>query len=138
AAAIEHGIVSVLSGARSLSPDLILRHVLMSGLDDEKNKPLLDMAKAGVEEVFWGIAKEHLAYERKPSSLRSLFHAIALTATIEELRMDKPVPSWKAHLLPERARSRAVVFVDNWLNHVEHCAVYEELAGQAWRDLEMD
>jgi len=135
---VEHGIVAVLSGAKSMSPELILRHVLMGGLDEANNKPLSDMGKAGVAEVFWGIAGDYLAYESTHPGLRSLFHAIVITATIEELRMDKPVAAWKAHQLHERVASRTVVFVDNWLTHVDHCKVYEELATQAWRDMEMD
>jgi uncharacterized protein (TIGR02687 family) len=135
---MDRGIVTVLAGARSTSSELIIRHVLMGGLDDDTNKPLGEMTKTGVEQVFWLIAKEHLAYEGTPPTLRSLFHAIVLTATVEELRLDKPMAGWKAYLLPDRARSRAVVFVDNWLTHSEHCQAYEELSAQAWRDLEMD
>lgn len=136
---VERGIVAILAGVKSTTPEVIVRAVLLAGLDGESNKALAEFSKQGVGETFWAIVEDHCGFKRATPGLRPLFHSLVLTATAEELHLtQKETSGWDAHLLPPSLRSRAVVFVDHWLSHVDHARLYDEFSAQAWRELELD
>lgn len=135
--ALIQGMLGVLAKQRSMEPSDIIRGVLLGGLDQEENAIYEEVKKQGLESGFWRLVTGHFGYASEHPSLKLFFRAIILSATSEALVLDEAVP-WKGYLLPKGARSRALVFVDHWLNHGEHCGCLEGYTGEVWTEIELE
>lgn len=108
------GLLSVLSGLKVPDAELLIRTVLLQGLNEEQNGLWQELGKFGLTHEFWRAAQHRLGVPEEVTTLRELFVRLALTHLQHDLA--SPLPdSLKAKLI--QPATRAYVFVSSWLRH---------------------
>ena len=106
------GLLSVLAGVKVADADVLIRTVLMQGLNEEQNALWQELTKYVAAEEFWTVAQNRLGVPADTTTLRDLFIRLALTHLQHDL--DKPLPEGLGTKLIQPS-TRAYVFVSSWL-----------------------
>jgi uncharacterized protein (TIGR02687 family) len=129
-------LLAVLAGEHSLEPSDIIKGLLLDGLDEEENDSFKEITRLNLKDYFWEVVELYLGYKSQYPSLLNLFRCLALTATCEQARLGE-YPAWKSYILPKEGRSKAFVFVDQWMSHEKVSGQYEVYAERTWQELEL-
>ena len=87
-AQLQLSIMAVLAGIRGTKPGSIIKAVLQSGLDQEKNPIYREFCNYGIEQAFWHMTAQGTGYEEDSPSLQRLATHLLLTASTRTLRQE--------------------------------------------------
>ncbi len=128
------GMMSALVGLKLPDASLLIRRVLMAGLNELDNKVWQDLTKFFSEAEFWDVVKQSLNYASDKPSLRQLCICIAVTHMSRQLQSQTP-DSLKAIELTRA--TQASVFMDSWLRDSEDSLTWQNLSIEIASDLGM-
>ncbi|PYE52026.1 BREX-1 system phosphatase PglZ type A [Deinococcus yavapaiensis] len=134
-------MLSVLVGLKVADAALVVRRVLMGGLDEPSNAVWNEVVKYVTPQEFWSVTRATLNFPVDGAvepTLRRLFLALALTHLRRTFDGAWPGGSspWNAPLLIEPPHA-AFVFVDAWLKHAEDAPRFADLRADVEGDLDV-
>lgn len=112
---LEMAMMNILCKKRSLNFETVLRTVLMDTLDDEDNRYLQVFKKYFDIQTFWDYTKRLYDYQRRETSLQTLFIHLAVTAFSQS--MDSVYLKDVQQFIADYNKTNAYVFIDHWMHH---------------------
>ena len=131
-AGLRLAMMCALAGLKIPDVGLLLRALLIGGLQEGENKLWLELDKYFSEAEIWDVIGDAVGYRSANASLRQLYIRLAVTHLARALKTELP-PGLRDSLLTRPAQ--AYVFVDNWLRHAEDADAWRDLSALVERDL---
>ena len=134
-AGLQLGMMSVLAKLKVPDASLLIRRVLIAGLEEDDNKLWQEIVKHIAVDDFWKMVKDHLHFESDNPSLRQLFIAIAVSHMNHRLQTALPDSMSDLKIEPE---TMAYAFVANWQRDSEDAKTWKVLSEGVAADLKVD
>ncbi|WP_271628811.1 BREX-1 system phosphatase PglZ type A [Caldicellulosiruptor sp. DIB 104C] len=131
---LELSILAVLSGSKTIEFEEILRNVLMVSLEEEENKKYLDIKKYGLEDAFWEYVRKRYGFNLPNRTLKEFFIYLISTVLANYINEEKLNKIGK---YIGKNKPNCVIFIDHWMNHVNDAKVYENLANEYEKEVDI-
>ncbi|GGJ91370.1 DNA repair protein [Lentibacillus kapialis] len=124
---IDLTVLAALTKSRTNTMDDIIR-TLMRKWHEGDESVWEAIRKYGDTDRFWELAEKYYGYTLREKSLQSLLIFFILTYATQ-YQMNSNIPeSWQAYISPRPANT--IVFMDQWMNHVDDRPVFNSLVDQ--------
>ncbi|MFD1363335.1 BREX-1 system phosphatase PglZ type A [Lentibacillus salinarum] len=118
-------VLAALTKSRTNTMDDIIRTLMLKWHEgDDSVWEAID--KYGDADKFWELAEKYYGYTLREKSLQSLLIFFILTYTTQHHTNSNVPESWHAYISPRPANT--IVFMDQWMNHVDDRPVFNALA----------
>ncbi|MUV38425.1 hypothetical protein JNUCC1_02263 [Lentibacillus sp. JNUCC-1] len=133
--AIELTVLAALTKSKTNTIDDIIK-ALMHEHSEDRTQLWEVMDKYAGSDVFWQLVEKYYGYMYPDKSLESLALSFIMTYMAEAAEMIEVPQTWKPFISGRTAN--VVVFMDQWMNHREDRHVYDKVAGQLERHIDME
>ncbi|BAU29734.1 uncharacterized protein (TIGR02687 family) [Aneurinibacillus soli] len=111
------GMLAVLSGSPSATMPTIIKHILLRGLDEEKNPVYQDISKFFSTDILWQHVRAYFGIEQEEISLQTLFQTFVYAHFSSEIDFDLPVQF--PYRYPSRLQNTCRILLEDWLKGTE-------------------
>ncbi|MPY67687.1 BREX-1 system phosphatase PglZ type A [Deinococcus sp. SDU3-2] len=126
------GMLAAAIGEKVADGSLILRRVLLGGLDEDRNPAWSELAKLGLTDAFWTLSAQVTLFRAEAPTLRRLFLALLVSHLTQQLGGTVP-PALAGMVLPNTARAYALVSA--WQRDVRDAPRLTDLTAEVEADL---
>ncbi|WP_352404441.1 BREX-1 system phosphatase PglZ type A [Sporanaerobacter acetigenes] len=126
-------VLSVLCKLPVPNFELVIKTILMEEIEDE-NKYIKEIINFGDIDVFWDLVGKKYGYHLEERSLEQLIIMFLITNLSYNLEAKTPA-TWEKFVSSKKADT--IVFINHFMNHSEDCEVYDVLANQVEKKLNL-
>jgi uncharacterized protein (TIGR02687 family) len=131
---LQLALLSVLAGLKVPDPTLLIRKVLMAGLQETDNPLWQGIQKFVSTQAFWQVVKDLIGLNAPKPSLEKLAHQLLITHLDTALRGPLPQNLESLVIAPGQ---RAYAFIDQWMRYQQDVSAWQNLSREIGEDLKI-
>lgn len=133
-ARLELAIMAVVAGS-DIKPDLILREVLMAGLNNYDNKIYEKFLYFNIEDSFWKMIEQGTGYANEKRNLFDLFKHIIITASCRNI--NQKVFQGLENSISKYHQDFSFQFVENWIRDSQDRDIFYNFAKEVSDEIDL-